>query len=274
MSLELSLEVDWQKNDVELLKIFFLIKEYCHLVLSLTILTTLVSVFFIMKMTSSWEATANIKVGHIGLRDIEFPSTPVEPNSIAALRIKDSEFIKNELTRFQKEDGIVINALQYKKSLRATPTRDDELIELKLQAQTPEVAKKLMLANIEQLKNVHNQTIDPFVENLTSQKKVLAEGIERKQAQLDFLTRRSPGSTINLQFLRSELNELEQKKLLIEQQLLPSLTYSTKLIGKIEVTKVSTASKKISILLFAILGGLALGCIIAFGHKNLKKSNA
>lgn len=274
MSLELSLEVDWQKNDIELVKIFFLIKEYCRLVLSLTILTTLISVFFIMRMTSSWEATATIKVGQIGLRDIVFLGKPVEPNSVAALRIKDSEFIKNILTKIQQEDGIVINALQYKKSLRANPTRDNELIEVKLQAQTPELAKKLILANIEQLKNVHNQTIDPFVENLTSQRKVLAEGIERIQAQLDFLTRRTPGSTINLQFLRSELNELEQKKLLVEQQLLPLLTHPTKLIEKIEVTKVSTAPKKISILLFGILSGLTLGCIIAFIHKNLKKSNA
>ena len=71
-----------------------------------------------------------------------------------------------------------------------------------------------------------------------------------------------------LQDKSKERRELESRKLLLAELLGPSTTFSTRLVGDVSVTPVTT--KKAFIVALAILVGLIFGLFIAFVRSTIK----
>ena len=65
----------------------------------------------------------------------------------------------------------------------------------------------------------------------------------------------------------TQLRELEQKKLFLSEQINPSQTFNTKIIGDVSVTGGPVSPRKFFIIGIAILLGIFGGLLVAFVHN-------
>lgn len=155
-----------------------------------------------------------------------------------------------------------------------------ELIEIKLRGPSAEMANKLIQGAIANLQKVHSEMMEVSIEKNQKQLNMLISDIQKTSAAVALLNQRLLAShnwsdfdaTLAATILNSksnELREMNQRKFVLEEQLSPSRTYTTRVVDEVYVSDEPVSPRKLLIIGLAMLLGLFAAVVVAFGHNAL-----
>lgn len=232
-------------------------------------------------LTPKWEVSAILQVGQVGQIGQVVQSGPklVEPASNVVARIMHPSFSRAVLNESNLKPGdLPLAKSVFQNSLKVTKIKDTDLIEIKLKACSAEMARTLGINVIGYLQKAHDELMVPGVARIKGQIQNTNEEIQKLNVELNFLKQQllakhdwnSYNATLAatvLQDKSNQLRELTQRKLLLNEQLSPSVTFTTKVVGDISVSEEPVSPNKPLIAGFAALIGLLCGIFIAFARN-------
>jgi LPS O-antigen subunit length determinant protein (WzzB/FepE family) len=169
--------------------------------------------------------------------------------------------------------------------LKATPVKGAELIEVKLRAHSGELARNLIQGSIANLQKVHSEMMSTTIDRYNKQIQILAKDIQDTSSEIELLQKKLLTShnwnafdaTLSASILQNksvELRDMIQRKLLLEEQVSPSRTYTTRAVGDVYVSEGPVSPNKRLIIGLAMLAGLFGAVFIAFVHNAITTSAA
>jgi len=254
------LKAELQSRDFDFLTLIHLLKRNKGLAFLCSFTTFLIAFVFTLTFKSGWEASTKIKIAQISMGE---NLILIESASTAASHISEEKFIKNVLKNINDESSKLIFK-DYYKNLSVSPTRDVDIIEIKIQSTSEKIGILLIQENVKELQQIHEELKKPYVDNIRKQIITINDSITRNQREIENLSK-SKARTDNallIHFLRNETSELELKKITAEQKLNP--LFNTRRIEGISTRPIKNTTKKISVSLIGVISGLALGCILAY----------
>lgn len=276
---ELSLDnIARYDDEVSLIDLVAFVKRNLFILISSAILGCILGLGVAYAVAPQWEATALLRVGQLANA-----GNAIEPTLQVVDRIKNRSFqndvLKNlGLSRSENNDL----AKNFRNTLKVKLEKSD-LVNLAIRGSSPETAKQNMSAIINEIESIHNKMLEPTVhrwqQELASVQSELDEA-NAKQERLEKSLNGQNGSLNDKNFSQaallssillareSEFKSLRDRKLMLEEQLSPTRTYSTKVIGRVEVSEDPAYPKKP---LFAVLG-LFFGLLIALFWSVLQSS--
>ena len=147
------------------------------------------------------------------------------------------------------------------------------------------MAQSLVENTVSYLQKLQDEMMVAGITRIKSQIQAVNEDLLTVKLDLDFLKRQLQGNrdwnsynaTLAASVLQDKTNQLrtltEMKRLLLEQ-LSPTVTFPTKIVGDLTVSEDPVSPKKSLIIGVAILLGLFGGIFIAFLHNAVSKGNA
>jgi LPS O-antigen subunit length determinant protein (WzzB/FepE family) len=267
-------------DELSLAEIWMFLKHYKQVILLIPLVCAIASYILVaFFITPQWEATAIVQVGQVGQ-----VTKPAEPIGNVIVRMLAPSFVTDFLNQSNLAPKDIESAkANFNRSWKVTKPRDVDLLEFKLRGNSPEVVRSLTYSSFDYLKRIHDKLMSANLDDLKSKFKTVNEEFNQVQEERDLFKKRllakhdSASSdtilaAIALNELSTEFRVLKDRKLLLTEQMGPSETFSTRLVGDISVTPVPT--RKSMIVVLAILVGLFGGIFIAFVHSAITRSNA
>jgi capsular polysaccharide biosynthesis protein len=265
---------DVLEDELSFADIWLTIKRYKQIVLFTPLACAVVATIFVSYfIPPQWEASAIFQVGQVGPL-----AKPAEPIANTVARMLAPSFAAEILSETNKFENLVAAKAINDRSFMVHKLKDADLLELKVRGSSSEIARTLVLNAVSYLKKSHDELMASSVDAIKAQIKFVNEEFEQVKSERDFLKNHLLGrhdwgsyeatlaATI-LQDKSKELRELDSTKLLLAEQLSPSTTFSTRLVGDVSVVPVTI--KKAYIIALAILVGLIGGIFIAFVRSAL-----
>lgn len=274
------------------------IKRYKHVIFAAPLICGIAAyVLVTFIMAPQWEASAIIQVGQVGqvgqigqvVADGTFGSIApklVEPIANVVVRMQNSSFALDVLkqTNFNSDELSTATGI-FKNSIKVEKAKDSELVEFKLKGYSPEMARTLAINSVSYLQKIHDEMMSPGLVRIKTQIQIANEDMQALRRETDSLSKKlqdkhdwnSYNATLAATVLQDKSNQLRgltQRKLLLTEQLSPSVTFSTHTVGDISISDAPVSPKKPLIISLAILIGLLGGIFIAFMHNAVSKSRA
>lgn len=233
----------------------------------------------IFLLPPKFEAVAIVQVGQVGQVGQAAPMR-VEPPSQAAERIKSPSF--RLAVAQQVEDSAWIQALTDSAGTSGDPLavrvlKTAPLIELKASAKSPDHARAITNAAIQELARKHDELANATVEKLRSDLSTNKERLSKVELELKGLQKLAAGSSIRddrftqlslIAALRvqkeNEVFGLRQSIAAYEAALLPPATQPARALEKIYAGNRPVSPRKTLLLALGLLGGLSAGLLALF----------
>lgn len=267
-----------RKDELGLLEILDVLRRHKSLLLVLpalcAILAALVASYVISPL---WEVSAVLEVGRVG-QQVPSAVIPIEPVANVMSRIANpslaNEVINNSIVK--SDEKAVMH--KYYNTLKVTQIKGTELIEVRLKAPSAEMAEGMMLGLVASLQKVHNEMMRVSIEKYHKQLQILSEDIQQTEIDTKYLKRKllathnwsNFDATLMATTLQSKINDLRvliQNKLLIQEMISPSKTYTTRVIGEVNVSEGPVSPNKTLIVEWAIVIGLLCAVVVAFARN-------
>lgn len=245
--------------------------------------------FFVLP---TWEVSVVLQVGQVGQIGLvsqtglvsQAPKL-VEPIPNVISRMIQPSFAHSmlEQSSFKTEDIKTLENI-YKSSIKVLKVKDADLIEFKVRGYSAQMAQLLATETINYLQNLHGEMMEAGITRIASQIQATNEDLLTVKAEVQFLKEQlqsnrnwnSYNATLAatvLQDKSTQLRALTQSKFLLTEQLSPSITFPTKIIGELTVSDDPVSPKKLLTITLAVLLGLIGGILAAFLHSNFRKEN-
>jgi capsular polysaccharide biosynthesis protein len=272
-----------RSDEVSLFELFNVLRRYKWLLLGLpfiaAVLTTFL-VFFVLR--PSWEASAVLEIGRVGQAGQAGQAEQrfVEPVSNVVKRLTLPSFAKGAIN-FAGVKADELKAMQgFYSTLKATQVAGTDLVEIKLRGPSPDAARNLILGCIGSLQKTHSEMMLGSIERNNKEVQILTEGIKKVGAETELLRKKllaehnwnAFDATLSATILKdkaSELRDMIQRKLMLEEQLSPLHTYTTKVVEEIFISDGPVSPKKPLLIGLAVLLGLLGAVFIAFVHNSV-----
>lgn len=261
-------------GEVSLLELFMVALRYKWWILASTLVSAILAALFVSYVLHPvWEGAAILEVGLASRKE------RVEPSANVVARMMQSSFSEGVL----KDSGfnpkeLKIDPNRFVGSLKASKIKDTELIEVTVRAPSQAMAFDQLQASIKYLQKVHHKMMEDTV---TSQRKTLEKvtrDIQNTQAEEALLKRRLLAARdwsafdatmvgVVLKDKSAALSAMIDRKLLLEEQMGPENTFTTRVVGDIAVSDGPVSPNKRLIIGLAILLGLLAGVLVAFIHN-------
>lgn len=261
-------------DEVSLIDLVAFVKRNGFTLISGAILGGILGLIIAFSIAPQWEATALLRVGQLGST-----GSAIEPSLQVVDRIKNKSFqndvLKNLGLSTREDDGA---ANGFRGALKVKLEKSD-LIALSIRGSSQSEAKNNLSAVIAEVKKIHSQMLRPSIKRLEQELAAIEQTLKKTNAESERLVKSLDGRTdtlsdksfsqaallSNILLVReSELNNARDRKQNLEEALSPERTFSTKEIGRVEVTEKPVYPKKS---IFAILGtfiGLLLTLLWVF----------
>jgi capsular polysaccharide biosynthesis protein len=266
--------------ELSLADIFAIIKKYRQVLLIAPIIFGIAAYILVaFVIAPKWEASGLLQVGQVGPK-------LVEPIANVVARMLQPSFAVAVLsqTNFKPQDLPAVKAL-YENSLKVKKIPDADLVEFHLKGYSSDMARTLAISTVSYLQKNHDEMMAASVAPIKAQIQSANGDIQTLRAEMDSLKKQlqdkhdwnSSNATlaaIVLQDKSNQLRELIQRKQFLDEQLSPTVTFTTKTFGDVTVSEGPVSPKKPVIIGMAILLGLFSGIFIAFVHNWVSKENA
>lgn len=263
---------DNRSDEVSLLELFNVLARYKKLVFGLPILGAIsAAIFASFILRPTWEASVVLEVGKVN-------QAIVEPVSNVITRMMLPSFAKGAINiSVTKTDEL--NALKgFYKTLKVTQVKGSELVGVSLRGPSAEKANDIIQSVIANLQKTHTEMMAVSVEKNIKQLQILAEDIKKASIETDLLRKKlfathnwnAFDATLSATLLKdksAELREMIQRKLVLEEQLTPSRTYTTRVVDEVYVSEGPVSPNKPLIIGLAVLLGLFGAIVFAFAHN-------
>ncbi|MDH4234481.1 MAG: Wzz/FepE/Etk N-terminal domain-containing protein [Gallionella sp.] len=274
-------------DTVSVLELLNVIRRYKRLIFALPIIAAVFSALFVSYvLRPTWEASAILEVGRIGQtgQTGQTGQIPIEPVTNVVSRIQHPSFATGALSYANvKPDELKGVKVAYLGTLKVTPVKGAELIGVKLRAHSAVLAGNLIQGSIANLQKVHSEMMSITIDRHNKQIQILTKDIQDTNSEIELLRKKLLAShnwnafdaTLSANILQNksaELRDMIQRKLLLEEQVSPSRTYTTRVVGDIHVSDEPVSPNKPLIIGLAMLLGLLGALVIAFVHNAITTS--
>lgn len=269
-------EVD-RDGGMDLADLLALIKQYKRWILAAPAIAGLAALMAVSLMRPLWEASVLLQVGQVG-------QILLEPVANVVSRMSHPSFVPGALNGTGLKTGEMHLAESYYRcSLKVTQVKGSDLIEVKLRSYSADIARNLAQGTVAYLQTVHGEIFSSASARIQEQIKNTDSSIQAASGQLDLLQQQlprkvnSPDATLSAFIWHNkstELHELTQRKLLLEEQISPLRTYATRTVGEVYVSGGPVSPNKPLIVLLATAGGLFAGFLAALVHSIIAKSKS
>ncbi len=224
---------------------------------------------------AQWEATALLRIGQLG--NAGNAGNAIEPTLQVVDRIKNRSFqndvLKNLGLSTSENDKLAKN---FRDTLKVKLEKSD-LVNLAIRGFSPETAKQNMNAIINEIESIHNKMLDPTVHRWQQELGSIQLELDQanaKQERLEKSLNVQTGSLNEKNFSQAALlsnillareaafKNLRDRKRMLEEQLSPARTFSTKIIGRVEISEKPVYPKKSLFGLSGSFFGLILSLLL------------
>lgn len=263
--------------DNEILVHLNVLRRYKLLLWILPLLTTVVGIVGAYYLISpKWEASAVLEVGQVA-------GKPVELSANAVARMMHPSFVVNTLNSYSGALAEIDSARNEYKTLKVSQVKGTELLEFELRSKSPKRARDMIQNAIANVQSIHSEMLAVTLERNIKQIQLLDKDIQSGTSELAQLRQKLTGShnrnsfdaTLAATVLQSkavDVRDMTQKKMLLEEQISPTRTYTTRVVGEIYVTEEPVSPNKLLIVALALMLGLGGAVAIAFAHNALTKT--
>jgi uncharacterized protein involved in exopolysaccharide biosynthesis len=276
-----------RSDEVSMLELFNVIQRYKWLMLALPFIAAIFAallVFIVLRPT--WEASTVLEIGHVWQpgQTAQAGQIPVEPVTNVVSRMLHPSFATGALGYANvKPDELKVVRAVYIGTLKVTPVKGAELVEVKLRAHSAELAKNLMQGSIINLQKVHSEMMSITVDRYNKEIQILTKDIHDTSTEIELLQKKllanhnwnafdaTLAATV-LQKKSAELRDMIQRKMMLEEQVSPSRTFTTRVVGDVYVSEEPVSPNKPLIIGLAMLLGLLAAGLIAFVHNAITAS--
>ena len=244
----------------------WLCKIFLHkwpLIIGFIFLGGLCGVMLSILFPKQWKATALFEVGQVA-------NKPLEATSVTVDRLRDPAFSYTLLEQLNQNEAkdLKRSIMQSINSLWVRKLPGSELIEVTINGPSPKLAYKIATLFFSHLESVHLKKYNILVDSLYARSKFLEKNISKiKTEQAIYINLKKTLISSNeeenlsekllLMLISTEndtqLRELNKELLDLQNNLLPVLTFNTKLVSGIYVTDKPTSPR---VPIFAAVGAL------------------
>jgi hypothetical protein len=261
---------------INLFDFFNVLRRYKRLLIGLPILGGASAVLLVsLVIHPTWEASAVLEVGKVG------PAL-VEPVTNVITRILLPSFSKWAINTTGIKSEEMVAMKDFYVTLKATQVKGSELIEIKLRGPSAEMAKNLLEGAIVNLQKMHTEIMAVTIERNKKQLQILTEDLQKTSVETDLLRRKLLAShnwnafdaTLSATLLKdksTEIRDMIQRKLALEEQISPSRSYTTRVVDEIYISEKPVSPNKPLIVGLAILLGILGAVVLAFVHNAITK---
>ena len=255
------------------------IKRYQYLILRTGLIASVfgvILVFFVI--TPKWQASVILQAGQVA-------GKPVEPVGQVIARIKHPSFqsaIFKQINLSDQSQKKQIKKL-FESSLKVTKPKEAELVEVKVNGYSPILAGAVLKKTFSYLQKTHTDMMNPeilrirgeltnTIKNLVELKSETNSLRRQLESKHEWSTNNAILGSLVLQNKSDQLRILEQKKLEQEEPLNSSVTFTTKMVGDIDVSEEPIFPHKnlfqeLLVILLITLVGLLGAVFFAFVHN-------
>lgn len=268
-----------RSDEVSVLDIFNVMRRYKWLILALPVVAAVFAALLVSYvLRPTWEASATLEVGRVG-------GSVVEPAIHVMSRMKLPSSYKGVVNSGLFSPEEVDTAQGFYGTLKIAQVKGVDLIEVKVRAPSPEMAKNLIQGGVVNLQRMQKDIMAVTIEKNKKQLQILIEDIKIASADTELLKKKLLAShnwnafdaTLTATLLKdktADLRAMIQAKLVLEEQLSPARTFPTKIIDEIYVSEGPVSPNKRLIIGLAMLAGLFGAMFIAFVHNAITSSAA
>lgn len=250
------------------------LKRYKLLLWALPLLSVAAGVVLAYFVISpKWDVTAVLEVGQVA-------NKPVELSANVVARMMHPSFTNSALKSFSGSPAEIDLARSEYNTLKVSQVKGAELLELRLRSRSPERANYLMQNAITSLQNIHSEMLEATLERNIKQIQLLEKEIQSSTSELGLLRKKltenhnwnSFDATLSATVLQSkaaDIREMIQKKMVLEEQISPTRTYTSRVVGEIYVSEDPVSPNKLLIIVLALILGAGAAVAIAFAHNAL-----
>lgn len=268
-----------QESAVGLADIWKVIEGYKRIVIAAPIILGFLAFIWVTFLAvPTWEATGILQIGQVG----QIGQNPkfVEPIPNVVSRMMHPSFTEKmlkESSDLKAAKGI------YKGMLKVESIKGTDLIRFRVRGYSADMAALLARQAVDSLQKIHDEMMQGSIARINSQVEFVTTSLETLEAEAKLLNKRIQGSpdwnscsaTLAATWLQNNNNQvrnLAEKKLLLVELLSPSITYSTQVVGELEVSEGPVSPRKALIVGLATLVGLIGGIFFAFVHNFLRQN--
>ena len=220
-------------------------------------------------VTPQWEATALLRIEQLG--NAGNAGNAIEPTLQVVDRIKNRSFQNDVLKKLGLSTSENDKLAKYFINTLKVKLEKSDLVNLAIRGSSPENAKRNMSAIINEIESIHNKMLEPTVHRWQQELASIQSELDQanaRQERLEKSLNRQAGSFNDKNFSQAallsnilltreaEFKSLRDRKRILEEQLSPARTFSTKVIGRVEVSEDSVFPSKPVFSLVGLLLGL------------------
>lgn len=278
-----------RSDQVSMLELFGVIRRYKRLILTLPIIAAALAILLIyIILRPTWEASVILEVGRIGqaAQAVQTAQIPVEPVTNVVSRMQHPSFAAGAMNFVNvMPDQLKRVKETYLSTLKVSQVKNADLIGVKLRAHSAELARGLMQGSIANLQKVHNEMMSITIDRYNKQIQILTKDIQDTNSEIELLRKKLLTShnwnafdaTLSAEVMQSksaELRDMIQRKLFLEEQVSPSRTFTTRIVGEIYVSEEPVSPNKPLIVGLAVFLALLGAIFFAFIHNSITTSTS
>jgi uncharacterized protein involved in exopolysaccharide biosynthesis len=261
-----------QSDEISLLDLFKVLARYKKLIVGLPLLGAfLAAIFASVILHPTWEASAVLEIGKVG-------QVLVEPPVNVVTRMMLPSFAKGSINSAGTKSDELYSLKNYYKTVKATQIKGADLIEVKLRGPSAEKVNDIIRSVIANLQKTHTEMMAVSIERNKKQFQLLSDDIKKVSLESELLKKKllathnwnAFDATLSATLLKdktTDLRDMIQRKLTLEEQLTPSRTYTTRLVDEVYISEGPVSPNKPLIIGLAILLGLFGAIVFAFAHN-------
>ena len=272
---------DYYEDELSLLDIYKVLKHYRRSILLTPLISTFAAALFtFLFIEPCYKAYGTIQIGQV-------KGILLENGYVLQDRMKDMSFISEVISAhpnvFKYEKNLAAEEAWLQKGLDVKKNKDTDLVSFTLLSHTPERAKLKSLALIDTLNQKHSELYKANVQMVHNQIDMLTKQIDAANHDSDEfragITKsrglNSYNALVDALVVRDQggqLRDLVTKKLELETSLNPAVTFNTKLLGHVYVSKEPVSPNLPLVAAIAFLVGLFGSVFVAFVRHSLSPS--
>lgn len=266
-------------DQLSLLDIYNVARHYKWWLLASPLVAGVLASFIVSYVLQpAWEGSAVLEMGRVGT----VPTVPVELSVNVATRMMLPSFAEGVLRDVGIKPG-ELNA--YKGALTVTKVKEADLLAVAVRAPSAEMAKNQLKSSITYLQKVHSEMMAASIDTNNKTLLNIAQNIKNTSADIELLRKKllashdwntfdaTLASTI-LQSKSAELRAFIQQRLVLEEQMSPTRTYTTRMVGDIYVSEEPVSPNKRLIIGLAVLLGLFGALVVVFVHNAITSQSS
>jgi uncharacterized protein involved in exopolysaccharide biosynthesis len=266
-----------QESEISLIDIFEFLQESWKTIAGFTVLGIAGAAFYLSVVPKQYEATAQIVMAQIGANNNNNNNmTPLginieEPALLIARLNMPTSFTAQEIAACGFEGRPEAGAALAKAIKVVPPKGIPNVVELKTNGNSPQLAKDCAAAIFELIKTTQNQLVIPYIEEAQLK---LADDEKRLANAKDIVAKADKlGSAMGAAYLstRDEIRFLLDQITALKSVVSSNQNRVTRLVATIYASEAPIAPKKRNILAAGLLGGLFLGLLMTLGRKVIAK---